>query len=468
MGAEHEMSDIDDRLRALDPFADAPYEHPDAAAMVERITQGSTPRRPRRRLAAILGPLTVASAAGIATVGVLISAGSSPIQLASLHVTGAHQAAGLVQSATPAPLRIAAAPVASTFTYGPLTTLPFGFDLAQADKTLSSGTSATLSFGPTTFTYLYELGSLLPASAPPVDAYAAIAPKDPSRVLAAGAARLGLSGPVTKGAASTWQLGSEANPSQVGVAVLDRSASGLLSFRYLRGDLIQLASRCASGAPSGAVDTDRLAMSTTLTGLLQTLGARYSIGDPTYTTAWSRAGRAGCDGTVVMTSGVLVGGEPTDLSVQVAFDPSGAVVEASAPVFRSGSGAPYPLVSPARAAASLVASSVEGIHRRSSGTPAVVQQDLNGSSSEWSTSSHLMVVELHPPSVGLEAFATTLGTTWLLPVYAFRGDGYVQGAASQVDWSGDVLAAASPLVRVRGSVDNQAAVFDLREVDSAP
>jgi hypothetical protein len=79
-----------------------------------------------------------------------------------------------------------------------------------------------------------------------------------------------------------------------------------------------------------------------------------------------------------------------------------------------------------------------------------------------------MVVELHPPTVGLDAFATTSGTTWLLPVYAFTGDGFTQHAARQTEWTGDVLATAAPLVRVRGSHDNQANVFDLREVVETP
>jgi hypothetical protein len=470
MGAEREMSDIDERLRALDPFANAPYEHADAAAMVERITQGPAIRRPRRRLAARLGPLAIASAAGLAAIGVLVTAGTPAAQLAGLSVTGAHSTAGYGTFAVPKPLRLAngAADAAYTVTYGPLAALPFSFGAAQGSRApampvwTSTSKSTTLSIG-RSFSYLYELGSLLPASAPHVDAYDAITPKDPERVLSAGAARLGLTGALTRDAARTWQLGSDANPRQVRVAVLGRvDSSGLLEFRYLRGDVPLLSTRCATGARSGVADTDRIAMSATLTRLLQSLGARYSIADPTYATAWSRAARAGCEGTTIMTASILVGGEPTDLTVKVAFDPTGAVVEASAPVFTSGTGAAYPLVSPARAAASLVASSVGGAHRATSSAPAMAQQGLNATSSEWSTE-HLMVVELHPPTVGLDAFATATGTTWLLPVYAFTGDGFTQGAASQAEWSGDVLATASPLVRVRGSFDNQSAAFDLRE-----
>jgi hypothetical protein len=475
MGAEREMSDIDDRLRALDPFANAPYEHTDTASMLERITQGAAPRRSRRRLAVRLGPIAVASAAGLAAIGVLVTAGTPAVQLAALHVTGGHVAAGYGTSAAPRPLQLTngTADRARWVTYGALGALPMSFGEAQGGQALAATTwntaltSTTLSLGPS-FTYLYELGSLLPASAPPVDAFAAIAPKDPERVLSDGAARLGLSGALTRDAAGTWQLGSEANPRQVRIAALVRSKpSGLLTFRYLRGDVVRLTSRCATGSRSGAADTDRLAMSSSLMGLLRSLGARYSIGDPTFTTAWSRSGRAGCEGTALVTASVLVGDEPTDLSVQMAFDPTGSVAAAAAPVFTSGTGARYPLVSPARAAASLVASSIGDADRSSAGAPAVVPKGANATNDEWSTA-HLMVVELHSPMVGLDAFATTSGTTWLLPVYAFTGDGYAQGAASQNEWSGDVLAAAAPLVRVRGSVDNQAAVFDLRVVASLP
>ncbi len=464
MGANGEMNDIDDRLRALDPFAGASYEHADSAAMVERIASESAPRRRRRRFAILVGPLAVASVAGLATVGALLSAGSPALQLSGISVSGsALGTLGHASASTVEPLQLS---YASPDTYGIQNgyvggwTSVFGNSVQWA-ATSSAGSAASR-------TYLYALGTQLSGVAPSLDAYAAIPPADPEGVLMAGAARLGLVGTVTKPATDTWRLGTEANPHDVRIAVLGRSLrAGLLTFRYQRGELAQVTSVCALGARSGAVDTDRLAMSSTLAGLLRSLSVRFSLGSPAYSTTWSSAPHTPCEGTVLMTASVVVGGVTTDQSVQAAFDPAGAVLGASVPVFTIGRSAAYPLVSPARAATSLVTGSFDA-SLRPAGTPTTTGQDRGAATHGATANTDLVVVELHSPTVGLDAFATTSGTTWLLPVYAFTGDGFAQYAARQTEWTGDVLAAAAPLVRVQGSHDNQASVFDLREVVVSP
>lgn len=466
MGANREMNDLDDRLRALDPFAGMPYAHADGAAMVERVTSGDAPRR-RRRLKVLLGPLAVASVAGVAAVGALLSAGSPALQLSGLSVAGSSGllgTAGHVLASSTQPLNVFngyGRPTLGTIPSAYMDTQSGRIDLLGAN----SATAAT-AYRPSP-TYLYALGTPLSASAPSLDAYAAIPPADPEGVLTAGAAQLGLVGTATKHATAAWQLGSEANPKQVRIAVMATSSgAGLFAFRYLRGDLVAAPARCPSGARSGAVDTDRLAMSSTLTGLLRSLSVRYSLGPPAYTTIWSRTPRTACDGTVLVTASVVVGGVATDQSVQVALDPAGAVRYADVPVFSTGRPAAYPLVSPANAAASLVTGSF-----RASLPPAgaVAQGQADKTATQGGALiANLTVVELHPPTVGLAAFATTSGTTWLLPVYAFTGDGFAAHAARQTEWSGDVLAASAPLVRVRGQRNNQASVFDLREVPTSP
>jgi hypothetical protein len=448
MGANREMNDVDDRLRALDPFAAARYEHADAAAMIERITSGHAPRR-RRRLAAVLGPLAVASMAGLATVGLLVTAGSPAAQLQGLSVARALAVHPAVFGLALEPLRL------FSFDEG-ASVVPASLSAPDAAQANSTATGYLAYGDPTTspYTYLFALGSQLPASAPSLDAF-----------LAAAAAHLGFTGTVRADAPSTWQLGADVDPHRVRIALLGRSSpSGLFEFRYVRGDLARPTSRCANGAEGGAADTDRSTMATTLTGLLRSLGDRFQLGPPTYATAWSHVSHAACAGTVDVTAPVMVGGVATNLAVQVEFDPSGTVLDASLPVFTVGTRAAYPLVSPARAAAALVASSVDGSYRSSAGLPLASRKAHF--SVQWS--SHLMVVELHTPTVGLDAFATTSGSTWLLPVYAFTGDGFAQRAAGQTTWSGDVLAAAAPLVRVQGSRDNQAAIYDLRGGAASP
>ncbi len=455
MGANREMSDVDDRLRALDPFAGAPYVHADAAAMVERISTGTTARPRRRRLAVLLGPLAVASVAGLATVGALLSAASPAPQLLGLSLAG---------SAAQASNTARASAEHASAAYGePLRLYADALDGKNNGFAQVATPSGLLRV--TTLRPLFALGTQLSVTAPSLDAYAAIPPANPAGVLAAGAARLGLRGPVTRAATATWRLDRDADSRQA--AELSRvEGGGLLLFRYVRSDVAATPSRCAPSSPSGAVDTDRLAMTTTLTGLLRSLSVGYSLGPATYSTSWSGLARATCRGTVLETAPVVVGGVATDLSVQVAFDSVGTVLDASAPVFTTGRSAAYPLVSPARAAASLVSSS-SAISFRAAGSKSWREQSAT-STNGAALVPDLVVVELHPPTVGLDAFATTSGTTWLLPVYAFTGDGFAQHAASPTEWSGDVLAAAAPLVRVVGSHDNQANVFRLREVVVAP
>jgi hypothetical protein len=466
MGANREMNDLDDRLRALDPFSGAPYEHADAASMVERITAGSAPRRRRRRLAVLVGPLAVASVAGLATVGALLSAGSPALQLSGISVAGSAGLLGTLGHASASrvePLQLSyASPdaYASQSGYAGERFNVLGNSVQWSASTTAGAASSR--------TFLYALGTQLSGVAPSLDAYPTIPPADPEGVLMAGAARLGLVGTVTKPGTDTWRLGTEANPHDVRIAVMGRSTrAGLLTFRYQRGDLAQVPSRCARGERSGAVDTDRLAMTSTLAGLLRSLSVRYSLGSPAYSTTWSSAPHAPCGGTVLVTASVVVGGVTTDQSVQADFDPAGVVLGASVPVFTTGRSAAYPLVSPARAATSLVTGSFD-TPLRPVGTPTTKRQDRGTAISRATYSTDLMVVELHAPTVGLDAFATTSGTTWLLPVYAFTGDGFAQHAARQTEWTGDVLAAAAPLVRVRGSHDNQANVFDLRELVESP
>ncbi|HEV3328469.1 MAG TPA: hypothetical protein VGZ33_03665, partial [Acidimicrobiales bacterium] len=311
------MNDIDDRLRALDPFAGVSYEHADAAAMVERIASGSAPRRRRRRLAALVVPLAVASVAGLATVGTLLSAGSPALQLSGLSVSGSAGLLGTLGHASASnvePLQLSyASPDASPIQNG---YAGEGFHVfgnsVQWAATSSSGPAASR-------TYLYALGTQLSGVAPSLDAYATMPPADPEGVLRAGASRLGLAGTVTKPATDTWRLESRANLRDVRIAVLGKSTrAGLLTFRYQRGHLAEVPSRCARGERSGAVDTDRLAMSSTVAGVLRSLSVRYSLGPLAYSTTWWSAPGAPCEGAVLVTASVVVGGVTTDQTVQAA------------------------------------------------------------------------------------------------------------------------------------------------------
>ncbi|HEV3212251.1 MAG TPA: hypothetical protein VGZ03_02530 [Acidimicrobiales bacterium] len=444
------MSTLDDRLRALDPFAGAPYEHADAAAMVERIAAVAPARRHRRRLAVLVAPMTAVAAAGL-TAGLLVTAGTSAPSLTAIRITGGQHGTE--------------APVALGLEWAGLKSVALNQSLrAFTDTQYAPMASPAL---PASTAELYLVSAQLPTSTPAVVAYQAISPASPARVLATSASALRLDGAVHRLTDSAWQLGSGSS-ARGAITGLYRSPSGLYDFQYLRGDLAH-PTRCVAGAAAGAVDTDRLAMSATVGNVLSALGLRYELAPATYRTTWARVGRAGCRGIAVLGETILVNGITTDQVVQAAFDPAGRLVAASLPVFMLGRTASYPLLSPAVAADALARSSASAAGRPTGPGHRASQAQAGGIFRDrYGVPVSLNIVEVRSSSIELRAFATTSGATWLVPVYALRGDGYTELAAGPAAWSGDVIATASPLVRVVGSAVNQSRVFDERQYRTLP
>jgi len=434
--AEHgDMSNLDDRIRSLDPFAGASYERADVDSMVERVTSAGPPRRHRRPLAVLVGPLTAVTVAGLAIGGALASSGT-PAQVAAPLVLG--------HAATPA--RAIGGDVYATNSR--LSHLDLGVNGFGVSSSYAPAASPTTTSG---YAVLYELGSPLPTARPTLDAYAAIPPAHPTATLAAAAAHLGVRGQFKQLAATAWTLATVQNLQVASIAALGRrSAPDLFEFRYLRGDLARPTSACAAGARSGApIDTRRVAMTVGLSGLLDAAGLHYELAAPSLRTHWSSSPASRCSGTVIVTRGILVHGIATDLSVQAAFDPAGRLVAASFPVFRIGRAAAYPLVSAANAAGTLVESNHAAL--------ATTQGDHR--TAGYGAPRGFVIVELRSSSVALSAFATTSGALWLVPVYALGGASYTVNSMVPTPWRGDVVAASTPLVRIRGTKTNQARVF---------
>jgi hypothetical protein len=440
-----DMSSLDDRIRALDPFAGVPYEHAAAAAMVERITTAAAPRRHRRGLAVLVAPMTAVAAAGLAT-GLLVTAGTTAPSLSAIHLAGGVQHA--MGTADALGLAVNGAVGSPVVENGYSTAGGEALPSAYAPSPSPTAESANLYFATAPFA----------TAAPVLAAVRVESPASPPSVLAASASTLQMTGVPTRVAPSAWRLGTASDPH--GVAGLYRSASGLYDFLYVHVGPADLSARCAQGAASGMVDTDRLAMGSATANLLASIGLRYELAAPTFQTSWSRAGRIGCAGITTLGEQILVQGVPTDQMVRASFDHAGRLVAASFPVFMLGDTASYPLVSPATAASALERSSASfGVLERlahsdnatnTARTPSARQRVLRD----------LLIIELRSSSMSLRAFTTTAGGTWLLPVYRLNGDGYTDLAASPVAWSGDVLATASPLVRIVGVAINQARVFD--------
>ena len=434
MGEHRDMSHFDDRIRALDPFAGATYEHADAAAMVDRVTMAAPVRRRRRRLAVLAVPMTALAAAALAAGGLLATAGSPLPAASALHVVSRPQPLSLEKAAIFGTADVNGTQAQSTAWWSaanPGYALP-GMPVFAPDARA---------------TYLYQLGAQLPTSSPTLPAVQALRPPDPARLLAESAPAFGLRGRVLRVDRATLVLRAEPHVAGTGLATLLTPRSGVDYLEYARG-AVAPTRRCAP-EPSSTVDTDQSAMSATVAQLLDTLGLRYDLARPTYETGWWRARHVACDGTVLRSATILVHGVATDQVVQAAFDPDGRLVAANLPVFTIGRATTYPLISPAVAAGALVqsTSNLGGLERHADG----------GVSTSTGLPNNLMIVELRTSSIGLRTFATTSGATWLLPVYALGGDGYADVAARPTSWHGDVLATATPLVRIVGRVGR---VFD--------
>ena len=447
-----DVSHIDDRIRALDPFAGVPYEHAAAAAMVERITTAGPARPHRRRLTVLVAPMTAVAAAGLVT-GLLVTAGTTAPLLSAIHLQGSIQHA--MGAGNALGLNVNAQDGSPIVDNGFLSTTG-GMALPSAYAPTSSEPSQSAN--------LYLSTTQFATAAPALAAVRVVSPASPPGVLAASASPLQVAGVVRRVAASAWRLGTASETH--GVAGLYRSPSGLYDFVYARAG-VATASSCLRGSPSGTVDTDRLAMGSATADLLAALGLRYELTAPTFETSWSRVGRTGCAGITTLGEAILVHGVPTDQVVRASFDPAGRLVAASFPVFMLGGTASYPLVSPATAAGALVRSSANFGALEQMGEPNGATSAGGAASSAHGTLRGL-IIELRSSSISLRAFTTTSGATWLLPVYTLSGDGYTDLAASPMVWSGDVLATSAPLVRIVGAPVNQARVFDEQRRNAVP
>ena len=423
------MQDVDDRLRALDPFAGAPYEHADADAMVARVAAGRVPRR-RSRRAAVMAPLAGVAAASLAVAGLLVTAGTAPT------------------------------PDALTLLNGPTGPGSAGSALAFHGASPTSTTSVNGFSYPVVpkVSYEYEVGAPLSVAVPSEDAYEAVAPSKPRALLARWAAWLGVRGTVERTARGTsWRVGQGTT-----IATLRTSrASGLDEFTYASD--AHRAGACSSRA-YGTPVVSPAAFDGRLTGLLSALGLHYDLADPRL-----EATGTSCVRAVSVAEQLVVGGTLTDQSASAAYDASGRLVHASFPVFALGPATRYPLVSAAASADALVRSSdaldeAPGLKAEESwptyrywGPATFGTSDANQSAV---VTRDLMTVELRTATLSLRAFETRGRGAWFVPVYELTGDGYSDLVRPDpITWSGTVLATSRAEVTLHGA-SAQSHVFD--------
>jgi hypothetical protein len=442
------MSNLDDRLRALDPYRGAPYAHSDESAMVERITEGTPYRaRRRRRRDVVLVPLATLAAATLALVGLVVTAGAPAAPLAALRLYG-----------TPTQPSFGAPPYHVGFwsTVG-APAAPVYSQSADANHQELQG--ASTSYGPPTplhpLTYHYVPGSPFATTVPAQDAYEALAPADPQGELARWATTLGVRGAVVETRpAVSWHVGSEANPKVASKLSLDwdygstPDASGLYVLSYVSGDVDPFTDGCTatSAANTGTVDASTRAMQSLSKALVASLGLHYELGPATYVTTWPDPEFPGCAATESQSQPILVDGTPTDQFVRTYFSSTGRLVDATTPVFTFGPGVAYPLRSPSAITASLVQRTQPVAPR----TPVRAgHHQATASASPATSGKYQVTVRLTNASVSLRAFETSDGVAWFLPVYGLSGEGYSDiFTTSPMAWSGIALAVTPSEVTV--------------------
>ena len=377
------MSDVDDRLRALDPAAGQPYRHPDLEGMITRITSQKVvaPSHVWRRFELKMASALAASA--LVTVGAIAALQGAGTVLPLLALQGA------VHGAAPGSLK-------STF------------------GTMEIRLKYHFSTGP----------ELTPT--PPVGlSYALIIPSDVSTE----ALRIAAIFDVTETPLTISGGGNGETITDSSGRSLDYESSGLPQWYY--------SSTSPPVAPATASDTSNAnlpshaALQSDVRNVLTKLNYGYGVSSPNFSTATMSTTSA--DGstpvsinTESVTYTVDVNGVATDQSIDFSVDANNNVVYASGPAFSVASTSNYPLQSPAQGVAALNA------------------EQQNGSPSNPSASSTTSTSPAGPPivevtltsvSLSLATYQLTDGTSWLLPVYDYVGQTInADGTSSSSDW----------------------------------
>jgi hypothetical protein len=304
-------------------------------------------------------------------------------------------------------------------------------------------------YGPFVLTYQFEIGADFSEMSPSQSSYPAIGPSDPASQLQTWASQLGVSGAVvTTETGSSWSVGSDANLRDVSIVTLAKGRSGIVALTYRTGDEDSMFNACTPSSPPnlGPVYSDTPAMESAAATFISSLGLNFELGSPKLETGWPSPMYMGCGAVESMTQPILIDGVSTDQVVSFNFNGSGHIVYAGVPVFTLGAQSDYPLRSEAAAAAWLVQSTAPSTKATTTTTKTAPGSPYYGPALE---SGDLMVVKLRSATVALHAFWAADGSSWFLPVYQFKGDGYSSVVSPNPSpWTGSVLAVGPSYVTI--------------------
>jgi hypothetical protein len=382
------MSDINDRLAALDPAANNPYQARNLDDMISRIT--ATPSGAARSTwwqrvqLRIAGVLILGSLVG-ATTFVLVDNGAS-LPVLAIQNLAQHR---------------------PTSTFG-------NSDTMQRYEEIDFASGASLSTSsPTTSSYQLQI----PASAA----------TEAARV----ASIFGVSGAPHE-ASGSWTVTSPSG------ATLDYETTGLPQW-YYSSSTPGVAPATASSSASATVPSHATLIADAQSYLAK-LAYGYDASLPSFSTSTSSTTAA--NGTPISQSQeevtyiITVNGLVTDQSVSFSVDSQNNLVYAQGPAFHLAAGTNYPLQSPASGVSTLNATE-RAAYPASTGTsaqgPPVVDATVNSA------------------SVSLATYQLKDGSTWLLPLYTYSGNvTQTDGTTSSGTWS--ELALEPSYVQISSSV----------------
>lgn len=385
------MSDFEDRLAALDPAAERPYQHQNLESMISRVahTPATSKGRVWRNFQLKFAGALVTSA--LLTTGAIATFSNGP-SFAVLAIQGTNN--------TPAPLSSTAAPKSAIEIYEE---------------------------------FNFSAGSGLGTTTPSSPSYALQIPSSGSSEASRVAGIFGVKGtPVdTIGDGSDWTVTDAVGNS------LDYQNSGVPQWNF-----VSVSSGAVKSSEAAALSAlpDHSAVNALVQSYVSKLGYGYSLSAPTFGT--STSGTVNPDGSIKtavgesnVTYNVLVNGVSSDQSLSFSVDSNDEVVAASGPAFTLGSPQNYPLESPQAGIAAL--NTIQRNRFPNSAATSTTQSTANGGATNTTVPSGPPIVDvtLNSYSLSLKTFQVSTGSTWLLPVFSYaRQTANTYGTSESSTW----------------------------------
>ncbi len=409
------MSDFQERLKAADPAASAPYAHHDGEAMVSRIIALHPARRRsvlRDFQLKMAGAVTVAT---LVTVGGIAAMDSAIPGLPVLALASAHnKSTDFAPSATGTTMRLYEE---FKFSAGP--------DLSAA---ASTGPAYKLQFPSSGSTEAARVASIFKVAG------STVAPTSSNEA---------------------WTITDATGPS-----VTYDSYQGVPVWTYSSSTASDAVSSPPASGGAGATSVpSHAALETVARGFLGQLGYGYAVSSPQFSAETGNSTSVGGTATTTIDWGtvsynVVVDGMTTDQTVQFTIDSHDQVVSASGPAFSVASTLSYPLQSQVDGVAVLNAQQQSYFAGSGSSGGGIVVPQPSGSSTgptsptsgssgsstgvttppgppagsittptDTPTSSGPPIVDVTLDSVNvtLGSFTLSDGSVWLLPVYTYTG-----------------------------------------------